>query len=117
MHGPVVAQNMGGMEIPVEPNFGGCVANMDGMTAAGSCGNQVNNADDCGFNECGMCSDYQTNGPITQSCFQYAFQDAAGACHADLIQSACAMELNADGGPDAPCLGTFQALLTLWCGP
>jgi len=122
MHGPVVTVNMAGTEVPSEANYGGCVAVMDGMTAAGSCGNQVNNFNDCAVTECAQisqtvlgCSDFSTDGPMTQACIQYAF--TTGACMADRFSMACFNEINADGGADGPCLGTFNALLTLWCGP
>jgi hypothetical protein len=110
-HGPVITS--GGQ--PVEINFGGCQAHHDGNTAAGSCGNQENNANDCSSAECSACGDFaspQTGGP-TARCQALAF-GAGGACSADNAAPSCAGEL-ADGGVAASCdnLGTF---LGPWCG-
>ncbi len=121
-HGPIVTVNMGGTEVPTEGNFGGCIADMDGQTAAGSCGNQFNNANDCFNVECDpnasdpcMCN-VTPPGAACNQCGQYAFQSTMGACHAYVLSMSCSTELNMDGGVNA-CLGTFNSFLTLWCGP
>jgi hypothetical protein len=111
-HGPIITS--GGQ--PVEVNFGGCVAHYDGNTAAGSCGNQENNANDCAGAECGKCADFanpQTGG-ATDQCETAAF-GASGRCSADTVMQTCPGELG-DGGVATSC-DNLNAFLGLWCGP
>jgi hypothetical protein len=102
-----------GMEIPVSINFGGCVANEDGLAAdktSTGCGAQLNNFQDCFGQECGTCSDAndpKMGGP-TESCL-------ASACSKEQLTMACDTELNTDGGIQT-CLGTLTQIFTAWCG-
>jgi hypothetical protein len=120
-HGPIVTATQAGTTVAVEANLGGCVAWQDGMMAAGSCGNQLNNNDDCFTQECGDCSDFSQpsqTGP-TAMCDSTIF-GMGGVCAAENITgtSSCGEELDLDGGADQTCLSltTLDELFTLWCG-
>jgi hypothetical protein len=113
-HGPMLTRAMpdGGREI-VEPNSGGCQAHYDGMTDAGSCGNQEADFNDCVYFECGSCSDIGNpadNGP-TYYCYFRAI--SVGVCSQHRETSACYNE-TLDGG-SASC-SDFATFLPLWCG-
>jgi hypothetical protein len=116
-HGPIILQPVMGKEEPAELNFGGCVANFDGMKAAGGCGNRLNNESDCTSLECEMCSDFMnpTPGGPTETCEQQVLE-AGGACAADNVPAECNAELMGDGGVQV-CVGMFQTILSVWCGP
>jgi hypothetical protein len=116
-HGPILTQVMMGKETPVELNFGGCIADIDGMKAAGGCGNLLNNDNDCIDQECGMCPDFMmpSAGGPTEECTQQVNQ-AGGPCAADVPSSTCTAEENGDGGFQA-CVSSIQEILDLWCGP
>jgi hypothetical protein len=109
-HGPIVTQ----LNAPIETNWGGCIANFDGVTAAGSCGNTFNNASDCLIAQCGGCIDFPSRGSNTQTCKGIAF-GAGGRCEVETTTPACAAEIE-PGGVAAPCGPTVTDLLTLWCG-
>ncbi len=115
-HGPVVTGTQGGMTFFEEANFGGCIADVDGQKAAGSCGNTVNTQQDCLVLECGGCSDFMTSnfmtGP-TADCATMVF-GMGGLCAGQGISSmACLTEVQ--GSADKECL-TFSTLLAAWCG-
>ena len=88
-------------------NFGGCIAHMDGQTAAGSCGNKEQDRAACKYLECGSCvsdSDYS------------ACAASAPACSSYVLEPSCAAEF-ADGGiADLPCQ-SLATMIPLWCGP
>jgi len=110
-HGPIITQSGS----PIEINYGGCIADLDGSKAAGSCGNTVNNENDCIDEECSTCSDFSSSTqPITMACVQDAFA-AGGPCAgaANEPTTACQTELMASA--DQTCL-SVQTLLTAWCG-
>jgi hypothetical protein len=115
-HGPVLSQSQNGTEVPVELNAGGCQADLDGQTAAGSCGNLDNNLNDCAFAECGTCSDYAapTSGGPTYTCEVTAIS-SGGLCATD-YSATCEAEVSADGGA-AVCGTDVNSILTVWCGP
>jgi hypothetical protein len=123
MHGPVITQidPMSNMAFLAEFNIGGCVADEDGMTAAGSCGNQLNNQGDCLFQECGACSDFNSNptpkGGPTSMCEQAVFGATGDICTASAITSTCLTALGQDGGQQA-CLSVSSnaQFFSLWCG-
>jgi hypothetical protein len=116
-HGPAITATMGSTTILVEANFGGCVANLDGMKAAGSCGNSVDTENDCIGQECGGCSDFQTTngktGP-TADCITAVFAMGGPCASQGISTMACLTEVQ--GATDMPCISTFAALLTEWCG-
>jgi hypothetical protein len=120
-HGPVITQkdSMGNAFL-AEFNSGGCIADEDGAKAAGSCGNQLNNEDDCLVQQCFSCSDFNspTKGGPTGMCEQAIF-GMGGLCAKYLIAqgSACDSELNADGGVQACFAATTNIeFFQLWCG-
>jgi len=109
--GPVVT--MSGS--PIELNFGGCIANVDGSKAAGSCGNTANNENDCIDQECSSCSDFSaTTDPITSACIQAAFA-TGGPCAGAANNPTSACQTETMGSADMVCL-TLSSLLTTWCG-
>jgi hypothetical protein len=107
-YGPVVTS--GGT--PVQVNFGGCVANLDGNPDPGSCGDLFNSFDSCLSLECETCSDFDdpTPGGPTQECTENAFN--GGAC-TSFNAMMCDSELS-DGGVAAPC-SNLADFLPLWC--
>ncbi len=115
-HGPVLSENQSGTEVPVEFNPGGCQADFDGQTAAGSCGNLDNNLNDCAYAECGTCSDYDspTSGGPTYTCEETAI-GSGGPC-ATYYSATCEDELALDGSA-ASCGTDVNTFLTVWCGP
>jgi hypothetical protein len=116
-HGPIITQPFMGKETPTELNFGGCIANIDGMKAKGGCGNQLNNNNDCVQQECASCPDFMMPSPggLTALCTQQV-AGAGGACASDMVAPACGAEETADGGFQA-CVSSIQNILNLWCGP
>jgi len=124
-YGPVVYDSVAGPP-SAYLNEGGCIAHFDGMTAAGSCGDQYNRATNCALAECAPvsatqpgCPDFNTDGPMTQACEAYAFGQF-GLCNAYVLSSSCAAEIDADGGPESVCIAALPnglaAFLTMWCG-
>ena len=114
-HGPILTVT----GQPAELNFGGCVADIDGQKGAGSCGNALNNENDCVDQECAMCSDFNSmTQPMTQACEQAVFaQGGPCAGPSNTPNAACndEVELMGDGG--AAVCEDFMSLFTLWCGP
>jgi hypothetical protein len=118
-HGPVLT--VGGT--PTSGNYGGCMADIDGMTGAGSCGNTFDNEQQCIVFECAgaapgstRCSDFNmTPDPITKACISAAF-GPGGQCVGDSASASCSAEIN-PGGAAAACGPTFINLITIWCGP
>jgi len=110
-HGPIITQMMMGTAVPVEFNFGGCQANLDGKTAAGSCGNVEDEANDCILTKCSSCADFNNpmKGGATAMCYQ-------SSCAMYVPMSACDTELQS-GGVAAVCGGNFATVLGAWCGP
>ncbi|WP_437588898.1 hypothetical protein [Sorangium sp. So ce1000] len=110
-HGPIVTQ----FDAPIQTNWGGCIANLDGVTAAGSCGDTFNNVGDCLIAQCGGCTDFPSRGANTQTCRGLAFA-AGGRCEVETTTPECAAEIE-PGGVAAECGPTVADLLTIWCGP
>jgi hypothetical protein len=108
-YGPVITMN--GM--PSSANFGGCVANFDGDTAAGGCGDQIDAFNACAFQECNTCSDFAAamQGGPTQQCEANAFN--GGVCSAFNEQPQCDAEL-VDGGAAVSC-NLLSSFLSIWC--
>ena len=104
-HGPVITPEL-------QANFGGCAAHYDGNTGPSSCGALLNNYQTCAFLECGDCSDYSENGPLTMACLTTAI-GKDGPCDGDFSAS-CEDELNS-GGVAAVC-ADLKTFLYLWCG-
>ncbi len=112
-HGPVVTALANGLATPIEINYGGCLADFDGMTGPNGCGSLVNGGNDCAIQECGDCSDFgnPTQGGPTQLC---GMAVANGPCAPYVLSSQCQNEV-ASPTVEA-CLGSLQGLLDLWCG-
>jgi hypothetical protein len=113
-HGPFVTQMVDGGVSILEENYGGCQAHYDGNVAAGSCGEQLNNASDCVNFECGGCSDFQSPteyGP-TYDCYYTAVD--LGACTAFRETTSCGREA-VDGGSAVVCSDP-STFVPLWCG-
>jgi hypothetical protein len=113
-HGPAVTSALpdGGVTL-AGYNTGGCQAHFDGQTAAGSCGEQANDINDCFYFECASCSDIlnpSQTGP-TYACYFAALD--LGVC-AQHRQTTVCYDETLDGGA-AHC-NDFATLLTLWCG-
>ncbi len=120
-HGPIVTVSMGGMEVPAELNFGGCIADFDGMKTSTGCGAILNSENDCANQECSMCVDFgaqQPGGPTAQ-CEQVVFE-AGGPCDKFVPSPACQAEVSADGGisvcVDFSAPNSLDQFFTLWCG-
>jgi hypothetical protein len=117
--GPIILVPESGQEIPTWVNMGGCVANFDGEPDAGSCGNDLNDYNECIQDECGSCSDFDMPTPAgpTAVC-ESEVLGAGGACAAEAItRPLCIVELANDGGSEQQCTDiTLQELLDLWCG-
>jgi hypothetical protein len=107
-YGPIVTS--GGM--PIQVNFGGCIANLDGNTAAGSCGDVFNSFNACLSTECATCSDFDdpTPGGPTQLCTENAFNGGFCTAYNDMT---CDSEV-ADAGVAAVC-DNLNDFLPLWC--
>jgi hypothetical protein len=121
-HGPIVTELVGTTEYPLEINVGGCVADGDGNTAAGSCGNILDNQLACTQQECDECSDFSTDGPMTLACEQ-SVSAAGGMCSGPTIvpSASCSAELTGDGGTSQCAINptsvtAITPFLTLWCG-
>jgi hypothetical protein len=90
-------------------NWGGCQANLDGHTQAGSCGSETNAWQACGNEVC----PYSTCGAALDACDDYAYETA---CVGHTESDACASEWGTADGGVAEC-AYFATLATLWCGP
>jgi hypothetical protein len=112
-HGPVVSITKNG-SLSALINFGGCIATVDTNVAAGSCGNQYNDYQECIAAECNACSDFATHGPDDLACIKAATA-AGGRCHLAVPSTACEDEIQGGGG-DSVCLSA-QGLMNTWCGP
>jgi hypothetical protein len=113
-HGPFVTQTQNATVSVIETNFGGCQAHYDGQTAAGCCGNQVNDDTDCYYAACGACSDFSNPaqfGP-TYDCYYTSMDE--GVCSSHRVTNACYFE-QLDGGPASACTDP-NLFLPLWCG-
>ncbi len=106
MLGPVITS--GGA--PIDVNWGGCVADIDGNTGSGSCGNEIESFNDCILTECAMCFD---QGTPPDACIAAA-EGSGGQC-APYYAPSCDSEIG-DGGLADAC-NDFNGLLTMWCGP
>jgi hypothetical protein len=119
-YGPVITTVQGGVTVPAQVNFGGCIANEDGQSFGGSCGNQASSFLGCLDVECDQCSDFdstnQSSSGPTQTC--YGTVEGSGAvCAGYLLSSSCEDEIEQDGGVDEPCVVvTGEQLTELWCG-
>jgi hypothetical protein len=114
--GPVVILAVNGPTTFYIINYGGCLADLDGMTQQGSCGDIVNDDVYCLTQECQDCSDYGSptaNGP-TQTCV-HDVGNGNGVCAAFTPTGGCETETQG-GGEYATCLGDLAGILTLWCG-
>lgn len=87
-------------------NFGGCQANIDGNTAAGSCGSQTNAWYACDEVECP-----EDCGDAGNSCAEYAWNNG---CAKDTMSASCSNEWEEDGGV-SQC--EWPSLVNIWCGP
>jgi hypothetical protein len=98
---------------PIEVNFGGCEANLDGNKGAGSCGDQIDSFNACASQECGTCPDFANpqQGGMSQQCEANAFN--GGVCTPYNESPTCDAEL-VDGGVAAQC-GNLNTFLGLWC--
>jgi hypothetical protein len=105
-YGPVIAVATGPMSYAPIPNFGGCTAHFDGMTAAGGCGNKIEDYEICGDNDCRTCGDQSE----TLQCFGEA---QMGEC-SKYFDMACESE-QLDGGTANIC-GALPNFIGLWCG-
>jgi hypothetical protein len=114
-HGPIITAVINGMTTPIEINYGGCLADLDGEKGPGSCGNVLNNGNDCADQECGDCSDFSNPqmGGATQMCLNTV---RGGACAGLELTTACHNETQA-ANVQQICLGPLQVLLDQWCGP
>jgi hypothetical protein len=90
-------------------NWGGCQANLDGHTQAGSCGSETNAWQACASEVC----PYSTCGTALDACDDYAYETA---CSGKTESDACASEWG-DGDASVAQCAYFQTLATLWCGP
>jgi hypothetical protein len=102
----------GGLDV-VDYNNGGCQAHYDGQGAAGSCGEQSNDSNDCVYFECAACSDLSqpSQGGPTYNCYFHAID--VGVCAQHRETTGCYNE-TLDGG--ASQCGDFATYLTAWCG-
>lgn len=89
-------------------NWGGCQANVDGHTQAGSCGSETNAWQACASEVC----PYATCGAGLDACDDYAYESA---CVGHTESDACASEWGDSNGVGR--CASFTTLATLWCGP
>jgi hypothetical protein len=114
MAGPVVTQLTNDAAVPVEINFGGCIANLDMDTSVSGCGDQYNGEFGCLFAECATCADFAELGPLSVACANAANATECSTEHLE-VTPACQREVN-DGGVSV-CLASVSSLVTVWCGP
>jgi len=114
LHGPIITAVINGAVTPIEINYGGCLANLDGSKLAGSCGNVLNNGNDCAYQECGDCSDWGNPqmGGATNACLGVV---GNGACSGLELTTSCHDE-TLEANVEQLCLGPLQVLLDQWCG-
>jgi hypothetical protein len=113
-HGPFITQAGDAGVSLVEVNYGGCQAHYDGKTAAGSCGEQYNDFNDCVDFECQGCSDFSSpsQGGPTYDCYYTAIDDGVCSTHRETTE--CGYE-TFEGGVAVSCTDP-TAFLPLWCG-
>jgi hypothetical protein len=105
--GPVIAVILpNNTYIPV-PNYGGCTAHMDGKTAAGSCGDKIQDDQDCVAEDCSGC---MSSGAFT-TC---EGQAQMGECK-KYIDATCDKEIQ-DGGVAGAACNDIPTILAEWCG-
>jgi hypothetical protein len=107
--GPIVILGMSGGTTYYIINYGGCIADVDGQTQQGSCGDFFNNDTSCLNQECGDCS-----GSAEQTCAEEV-SSGAGVCAGYVLTMQCATETQGSG-EYATCLEGPLSMLTLWCG-
>jgi hypothetical protein len=89
-------------------NWGGCQANIDGNTAAGSCGSETNAWQACANAVCPA----STCGSSATACETYAYD---GPCAGHTESEACAGEWSSTTS-EVPTCSNFATLATMWCG-
>jgi hypothetical protein len=93
-------------------NIGGCVAHVEGNTTSTGCGARIGAYNDCAYQECGDCIDYDTGGPMTLSCLKSAV-GSGGTCASVWNSTTSQCEMGLDG--DAGICSSLSSYINNWC--
>ena len=115
-HGPLVTEGQGANLAPIQANFGGCIATIDGDTSATSCGARFNDFVDCSANDCQSCADWQNPSPSGPTAQCNLASRQTGSCVNDTVTQSCDAQINSDAGAAKACGPAVSDLIRTWCG-